>query len=250
MEEEGEEYLGARALAPLLRAGNAVLCWHEHSLACPHCPAERTGVACYLRDAVGLLVNSRTSEPLRFMDDYFQGVLRGENVLMRHFAYVNATTRNRLSFVVAMEEAFGGCAWSEPVAPLDYLQLLRQLCPDFPRPLVSAAAAAILPLRPHGAGQGEGDAVPRADFEMLSLACNLWFFFAEFLDLARLAFERPAPAPPEPLLGSASRAGEGGALGETGGGDAGQGDRRRPRCSYASAVREQLHAAINTVKRR
>lgn len=40
MEEEGEEYLGARALAPLLRSGNAVLCWHERSLACPHCPPQ------------------------------------------------------------------------------------------------------------------------------------------------------------------------------------------------------------------
>ena len=141
--------------------------------------SERTGVAAYLRDAVGMLLASRTHEPLEFMDGYFQSVLRGDNVLMRNFAYVNATTRNRLSFIVAMQETFGDCEWLEPIAPLDYLELLRQLCPDFPRPLVSAAAAAVLPLLlPHSEGRDEGNAPPRVSFETLSLACNLWFFFA------------------------------------------------------------------------
>ena len=153
-------------------------CAHRVSL--PHFPcSERTGVAAYLRDAVGMLLVSRTNEPLGFMDGYFQSVLRGDNVLMRNFAYVNATTRNRLSFIVAMQETFGDCEWPEPIAPQDYLELLRQLCPDFPRPLVNAAAAAVLPLLlPHSEGHGEDHASPRVSFETLSLACNLWFFFA------------------------------------------------------------------------
>ena len=65
---------------------------------------DQSGLAVYLRDVVRLLLAQRTEKPLLFIHEYFQSVLKGENVVLREYAYVNSTSRNRLSFIVNFDE--------------------------------------------------------------------------------------------------------------------------------------------------
>ena len=66
----------------------------------------------YLRDAVELLLLHRPEQPLAFMDEYFDAVLRGRHVVGRDFAFVSATARNRLAFVAAFRTTFDTCCWA------------------------------------------------------------------------------------------------------------------------------------------
>ena len=65
----------------------------------------------YLRDAVELLLLHRPEQPLAFMDEYFDAVLRGRHVVGRDFAFVSATARNRIAFVAAFRTTFDACCW-------------------------------------------------------------------------------------------------------------------------------------------
>jgi hypothetical protein len=96
-------------------------------------------MALYLRDVVRLLLANRTERPLEFIHQYFRGVLNGNNVVLREFAYVNASSRNRLSFIMNFEEAYKGSTWTEPITADDYHQLMKLICPDFPLSLVKRA---------------------------------------------------------------------------------------------------------------
>lgn len=100
---------------------------------------ERSDVAIYLRDVVRLLLANRTERPLEFIHQYFRGVLKGDNVVLREFAYVSASPRNRISFIMNFEEAYKDSKWTEAITADDYHQLLKLLCPDFPFALVNRA---------------------------------------------------------------------------------------------------------------
>jgi hypothetical protein len=128
---------------------------------------EESGIAMYLRDVVRLLLAQRTEKPLLFIHEYFQGVLKGENVVLREFGYVNSTSRNRLSFIINFEEAYKQMSEEEAMPVDDYHQLLVLLCPDFPRLLIDRA------LSMTGADAGKP-----LQFSKFSQAVQTCFFYA------------------------------------------------------------------------
>jgi hypothetical protein len=132
---------------------------------------EESGVAMYLRDVVRLLLAQRTEKPLLFIHEYFQGVLKGENVVLREFGYVNSTSRNRLSFIINFEKAYKQMG-EEAIPVDDYHQLLVLLCPDFPRVLVDRTISMM----------GADVANPPL-FSKLSQAVQICFFYSGLWEL-------------------------------------------------------------------
>ena len=59
----------------------------------------------YLRDVIQLVLNRRDDRPLDLIYDYFKSVTRGNHVISRDFKYINATPRNRASFVRNFERS-------------------------------------------------------------------------------------------------------------------------------------------------
>lgn len=128
---------------------------------------ERFHVSLYLEDAIKLLLDCRDERPLEFIAEYFNSMQRGDHVLLREFAYINAVT---------VEDA---------------LQLLGLLCPDFPEALVRMAARLTSPVRrgssevPHGGDKYDAPSL------LVNLRCLL--YYSEFLTMLAAPFSRVKP---------------------------------------------------------
>jgi hypothetical protein len=73
---------------------------------------EQAHLELYLKDVVRLLLANRTERPVDFIHHYFQNVLAGDNVILREFSYVNASSRNRLSFLMVVTDTYKTFNWT------------------------------------------------------------------------------------------------------------------------------------------
>lgn len=160
---------------------------------------DRHRVAVYLQDALALLLAAKPDAPLEFLADYYRRVRRGEHVAHRSFAYVNATHRNRRSFIRLFSITFGDVEAAAAAAAAaeksdevsggghrgalppaltfaDFLALQRLLCPDFPAHFCEDAAKCLT------TGGALGHVLPLGRFLPLF---RLLFYYAEFLGLVR-----------------------------------------------------------------
>ena len=96
-------------------------------------------VAYYMNDVIGLLLRARDEHPLDFLADYFAEVLSGTHVLLREYAYVNRSARDRWAFVASAREALADLDQCAPTTAAALTQLLRLVCPDFPLEVVADA---------------------------------------------------------------------------------------------------------------
>ena len=133
---------------------------------------EQHALPVYLRDVIQLVLSRRDDRPLDHIYEYFKSVSDGNNVISRDFKYINATPRNRASFVRNFQDSHGSMPGDERVTAEDYHQLLCLLCPDFSPSVVQAAA------RPLLVGQPAGDR--HLPFSALSVATQAVFFYSEF----------------------------------------------------------------------
>ena len=133
---------------------------------------EQHALPVYLRDVIQLVLSRRDDRPLDHIYEYFKSVSDGNNVISRDFKYINATPRNRASFVRNFQDSHGSMPGDERVTAEDYHQLLCLLCPDFSPSVVQAAA------RPLLVGQSVGDR--HLTFSALSVATQAVFFYSEF----------------------------------------------------------------------
>ena len=84
----------------------------------------------YVKDAVRLLLGRRDERPIPTVYKYFKSIITGSNVHSREYAYVYATQRNRLAFILHLDECYPQSD-SERLTPNDYHQLLHRVF-DFP----------------------------------------------------------------------------------------------------------------------
>mmetsp|Transcript_17385 Transcript_17385/g.32997 ORF Transcript_17385/g.32997 Transcript_17385/m.32997 type:complete len:180 (-) Transcript_17385:687-1226(-) len=94
----------------------------------------------YLQDAIGLMIENKVERPLHFLADYFASIERGTNVLYRNFRYVNATPRNRKSFILQFGTVYKHIQPTEELSIDSFHHLLSLLCRDFPYSLVRNAS--------------------------------------------------------------------------------------------------------------
>eukprot|EP01139_Manchomonas_bermudensis_P019778 Amastigsp_a677304_13.p1 type:complete len:154 gc:universal Amastigsp_a677304_13:491-30(-) len=94
---------------------------------------QKFGILGYLTDAIELAVSRReTAEPLDVLAEYFSGVVAGTHVLFRPFTFVSRTAHNRRAFATQFATIFAQLAAESVLSRGDYIQLIRQLCADFP----------------------------------------------------------------------------------------------------------------------
>ena len=93
----------------------------------------------YVKDAVRLLLGRRDERPIPTVYEYFKSIITGSNVHCREYAYVYATQRNRLAFILHLDECYPHLSDSERLTPNDYHQLLCIVCSDFPKSIVDEA---------------------------------------------------------------------------------------------------------------
>ncbi|XXQ38198.1 Centriolar satellite-associated tubulin polyglutamylase complex regulator 1 [Plasmodiophora brassicae] len=146
----------------------------------------------YVDDAIRLLAESGDSAPLDFLAAYFTNVLSGDNVIFRNFAYVQATPRNRRSFIRHVRDTFQRFDANEPTTVASLHQLLCLLCPDYPIDYVRCAYR-IGAVRQRAPADDDDAQVPGAlPFAHFSLHAFLFLYFAEFVRLAAEQFARVA----------------------------------------------------------
>ena len=93
---------------------------------------QKHDVAFYLRDVTALLLQARDEHPLDFIAEYFSSVLNGTHVLLREYAYVSRSPRDRWAFIASAREALADLDQSAPTSAQSLTQLLRLVCHDFP----------------------------------------------------------------------------------------------------------------------
>ncbi|KAJ1485147.1 hypothetical protein T484DRAFT_2458805 [Baffinella frigidus] len=135
---------------------------------------ERYHIQTYLADAVLMVMDSRDERPLEATLKYFNSVLQGSHVVLREFEYVNATPRNRMSFVRIFVEDNRGVVAESEITVDDHLQLVMLLCNDFP-PSIHQEAASLM------AANGESGFL----FGRVSAYFQVLFVFAEFMAAVR-----------------------------------------------------------------
>ncbi|GMH33681.1 hypothetical protein BSKO_01515 [Bryopsis sp. KO-2023] len=86
----------------------------------------------YLNDAVNHLVSSQVDNPADCLLDYLSGVLVGNHVLNRDFAYVSATPYNRRALLNVTKDVLQSMSEAGPMTMADCHNMLRMVCPDFP----------------------------------------------------------------------------------------------------------------------
>eukprot|EP00743_Colponemidia_sp_Colp-15_P010497 GILK01011566.1.p1 GENE.GILK01011566.1~~GILK01011566.1.p1 ORF type:complete len:180 (-),score=21.62 GILK01011566.1:280-786(-) len=101
---------------------------------------ERHNLSLYLNDVVSILLQQRTEQPLQILNEYFAHVVKGNHVIQRDFAFVNANEWNRKSFIQVMKKATEKSFQDQDGTVDDCHQLLGMFCPDFPFALVHEAA--------------------------------------------------------------------------------------------------------------
>ncbi|KAG5451961.1 UPF0705 protein C11orf49 [Clonorchis sinensis] len=99
-------------------------------------------IKAYLQDALDQLllahdmnfhVDTRT-----FLANYFRLVKKGTHTVFREYDYVVLTNHNRISFLSSIRKSYQSFRHQDVTAD-EFFSLLRLLCPDFPRFLVTRA---------------------------------------------------------------------------------------------------------------
>ena len=60
---------------------------------------EHNKMSIYLQDAIKIILDRREEKPLDILNQYFETTLKGEHILLREYAFVNATNLNRKCFL-------------------------------------------------------------------------------------------------------------------------------------------------------
>ena len=93
---------------------------------------EKHNISFYLNDVISLLLNARDEQPLERISEYFESVLAGTHTLLREYAFVSESARERWAFAQSVREALADLDHTQPISAPDLTQLVRLVCPDFP----------------------------------------------------------------------------------------------------------------------
>ena len=74
----------------------------------------------YLQDAIKIILDRREEKPLNILSEYFNTMLKGEHILLREYAFVNATMLNRKCFLQQIRKIFHSSPYYHTITGLDY----------------------------------------------------------------------------------------------------------------------------------
>jgi hypothetical protein len=135
----------------------------------------QTGLDVYLSDCVTEILNDRHEQPLLAIQQYFAKIVNGANIHGREFKFIDATSRNRLSFIRSFESVFSSFDSEELLVAEDIHQLLCIICPDFPIIIVHSLLA---PFQQRN-----------LSYSTVSKCVSVYFFYRRFLEIVQQIFK-------------------------------------------------------------
>ncbi|KAJ3193662.1 hypothetical protein HK101_004402 [Irineochytrium annulatum] len=152
---------------------------------------KKHNIADYFEDAVARMLEERPDKAAKFLYEYFEGVRNGSNVVLREFAYVKATVRNRLSFVDRLEECLAAQTASDvkmteaSFSARDYHQFIDLISLDVPYSLTEVDRLKAL-LKVINAKSSKTEpfavAIPTSEFTFYFKTCLCNYEFIEALE--------------------------------------------------------------------
>ncbi|KAK3261529.1 hypothetical protein CYMTET_29566, partial [Cymbomonas tetramitiformis] len=141
---------------------------------------DECGLTSYLKDALTIMLESRPTDPMHFLTEYFHMVANGASPSHRAYRYLRLCPQDRNMFMDNLAAAYtlldaeGG---SVGMTGKEYMMLLRQLCADFPEVIVQILFQVL--------GKSETETVTFQDFSGGIRACMT---YEEFLEEAENLF--------------------------------------------------------------
>lgn len=89
------------------------------------------------------MIISKTDNPAKFGQSYFQNVQSTHHVLGTSFEFVCGCKHNRRSFVACLIETFANFALTEEFSVAEYHQIIELICGNFPKSLISSVAGVL-----------------------------------------------------------------------------------------------------------
>ena len=153
-------------------------------------------VSTILQDAFKTILDRRGDNAKTLFVQYLDSTLKGEHILLREHAFINASSLNRKCFLQQVRKVFHTTPWYKVVTALDYLQLLTLIWSDFPKSLMIEAVK-VLPVAESSAPSAQtGEEILFEKFELFDLQCSIWifFYFHEFMDGVKTIFQESQKA--------------------------------------------------------
>jgi len=132
---------------------------------------------------------------------------KGEHILLREFALINATAFNRKFFLRQMNKIFHSSPYFSTVTALDYHQMLCLLCSDFPKSIITEGIKVLdAESSPLEESKNEDDAGPLLNsykLTTLQKAIAIFFYYSgmfgfqlniEFIEKLKEIFQQTASA--------------------------------------------------------
>lgn len=144
----------------------------------------KASVRFYMIDVVEQLLHLRTDKPLEYIAMYFKSVKNGTNVINRPFSYINATPKNRYSFVSLFEHTYTNIQDEEKLSVDEFFQLILMLCSDFPESLAQIVYRILFFVEGSSSSTdlASSNTGSKPSFQMLKKAFRIYFFFREFFN--------------------------------------------------------------------
>ena len=135
-----------------------------------------SGLDVYLQDVVHNILNGRHEQPLLQIHKYFKKVVDNTHIQGRDFNFIDATARNRLTFIRTFNESFSNFEPEEILVAEDVHQLLSMICPDFPMHIVRSSIATFT--------------LRKLPFLTISKSISIYFFYRRFIEMIEKIFTR------------------------------------------------------------
>mmetsp|Transcript_30998 Transcript_30998/g.27424 ORF Transcript_30998/g.27424 Transcript_30998/m.27424 type:complete len:139 (+) Transcript_30998:333-749(+) len=126
-------------------------------------------VSTILQDAFKTILDRREDNARSLFIQYLEAVLKGEHILLREHAFVNATPLNRRCFLQQVRKVFHTTPCYKVITGLDYLQLLTLICSDFPKSLMIEAVRIINVADTENPSSNLGDELLFEKYELFDL---------------------------------------------------------------------------------
>ena len=148
-------------------------------------------VSTILQDAFKTILDRRGDNAKTLFVQYLDSTLKGEHILLREHAFINASSLNRKCFLQQVRKVFHTTPWYKVVTALDYLQLLTLIWSDFPKSLMIEAVK-VLPVSESSSPSTQtGEEILFEKYDLFDLQWSIWifFYFHEFMDGVKTIFQ-------------------------------------------------------------
>ncbi|KAL9642160.1 hypothetical protein ABK040_007165 [Willaertia magna] len=144
---------------------------------------DQTGVTTYLKDAITLILENRPEDPLEFLSEYFNNVVKGSNSLTRSYRYIKLAKRNQEAFFDNLVAAYN--SFSNKNSPEDiglngseFVKLVKLVCNDFPPEILKKVVDVL----------NKGNSNTLLSFQEFAAGINACLLYEEYLKIVEELF--------------------------------------------------------------